>query len=105
MADFHRRSGVPRATVYTWIAGTRLPDPASCDTISDALGLPLDAVLIVAGHRPNIEQINPDDQDAVRIARVIARWTPAQRKWLLDLMERTDAMLGDDDNGDDAATA
>ena len=40
-------------------------------------------------------------------SRVIARWTPAQRKWLLDLMERTDAMLGDDDgaNGDDQATA
>lgn len=30
-AEFARRADVPRATVYTWVRGTRVPDPASCD--------------------------------------------------------------------------
>lgn len=42
----------------------------------------------------------PNDATAAQISRTLARWTPEQRRWLLDLMERTDAMLGTPDADD-----
>ena len=40
------------------------------------------------------------DYDAItaRITRTVANWTPEQRRWLLDLMDRTDAVWRDDES-------
>lgn len=72
VSDFHRESGVPRATVYTWYAGTRVPDPASCDVISDILMVPLDEVLAVAGHRPDIDELL-SDPDRAKLMEKLSR--------------------------------
>jgi len=74
-ADFHRRADVPRPTVYTWVKGTRLPDPASVDVIADVFGLNVDDVLAIAGHRPHVDPIPPDDprRELVAIAERLDR--------------------------------
>lgn len=60
-ADFARRLNVAPQVVSKWMLGQRLPDPHSCDLIADALSLDLDLVLWHAGHRPNLDVIDPDD--------------------------------------------
>lgn len=75
-SDFHRRSGVPRSTVSTWATGVRLPDPASIDLIADVFGLPVDTVLTIAGHRPDVEALDANDPRellAQRIRRIHLR--------------------------------
>lgn len=49
--EFARRIGMAAASVYRWVAGERVPSTRSCDIIADVLGLPLDDVLTIAGHR------------------------------------------------------
>jgi hypothetical protein len=39
-----------------------VPDPQSCDRIADVLGVDPDLVLTLAGHRPAIEPLQPDDE-------------------------------------------
>jgi transcriptional regulator with XRE-family HTH domain len=53
-SEFARRTEVRQGMVSNWITGKRIPDPGSCDRIADALGLPIDEVLIQAGHRPRL---------------------------------------------------
>lgn len=38
-----------------------MPDPPLCDVIADVLGLDVDDVLTIAGHRPSVVAIPPDD--------------------------------------------
>lgn len=100
------RIGVDRGYISTIENGKRNWPQQYVPAIADALGLDQTDMAIAAGLITGIRRSPPAyDADSAHIARVIARWTPAQRKWLLDLMERTDAMLGDEPNGDDAATA
>lgn len=60
-ADFVRRADLSTSTVSTWTTGARNPDPRMCDVIADVLGVDIDVVLLMAGHRPNVEAIDPDD--------------------------------------------
>jgi transcriptional regulator with XRE-family HTH domain len=69
-SDFFRESGIPRPTIYSWVNGTRHPDPESIDKIADVFGLPVDVVLTVAGHRPNVEDLDPDDPRELLAERV-----------------------------------
>jgi hypothetical protein len=59
-----------------WVGGKRLPDPDSCLKIADALHVDPDLVLTLAGHRPNVEALKPDDPrvDLIALARRV-RWT------------------------------
>ena len=57
-ADFARAAGLPTGTVSRWVRGERVPTPLHADLIADVLGVDLDIVLAVAGHRPNVD---PDD--------------------------------------------
>ena len=88
-ADFVAASGVPSATVSTWVRGARVPDSASCRKIAETFRVDLDTVLVVAGHRENVEERDPDDQAellAQELRRV--RWTnPARREALRVMLE------------------
>lgn len=66
-ADFARASGFPTGTVSRWMRGERVPTPPNCDTIADVLGVSLDTVLAVAGHRPD-----PAPDDPPEVADLIA---------------------------------
>ena len=82
-SDFARRVGASTGLVSMWLAGKRVPSPASCDRIADVFGLPVDDVLTLAGHRPATEPIRPDDPRAELIGLVKrVRLTP-ERVWLL----------------------
>lgn len=69
-ADFARNFGFATGVVSNWVTGKRVPDPASCERIADALNVDPDMVLIYAGHRPNIEELAPDDPRTDLIALV-----------------------------------
>ena len=59
-ADFARLAGVNPSLVTRWLHGTK-PSPESCDLIADVLGVDLDLVLGLAGHRANVDELEPDD--------------------------------------------
>ncbi len=103
MLDLALRVGVAQSTITRLEHDdyAQIPKPDLTQALSRELGIPEVSFLTAAGYR--VSDADPPDDDATEIARVIARWTPAQRRWLLDLMQRTDAMLGDDD--DDEASA
>lgn len=60
-SDLARKLNRPPSMVNRWASGKRVPSPGSCDLIADALSLDLDLVLWHAGHRPNLDVIDPDD--------------------------------------------
>lgn len=84
-ADFARRLNVSPQVVSKWILAQRIPDPASCDRIADVLGVDLDLVLWQAGHRPNVERIDPDDPRTVLGALINAiDWSQGDRFHFLE---------------------
>jgi len=74
-ADFARAADIDVSMVSRWLQGRR-PDPASLERVASALGVDLDALLTLAGHRPR----SPRDDDP-RVASLVAKvrqvtWTP-----------------------------
>ena len=55
-ADLARRVGLPAGTINRWLTGERRPSSRSCDLLADALRVDLDAVLALAGHRPDVDE-------------------------------------------------
>ena len=68
-ADLARKIPTSEGTVSHWLRGDRIPRPASCDRIADALGLSIEEVLRVAGHLP--PDVSPDQPDRIRLHVVI----------------------------------
>lgn len=92
-ADFARRIGKSSGAVNMWINGNRIPDPASCDLIADALGrgVSLDDVLIAAGHKdaPDSRRLNADQERIIERIRRLP-WDDGWTKWfdgMLDVAE------------------
>ena len=56
------KAGLSKSSISAYVNGERVPDPASCDRIADALGINLDVVLSQAGHRPQVERVPASDQ-------------------------------------------
>ena len=54
-AELARRLHVPSGTISRWMTGERQPSSRSCDLLADVLGVDLDLVLTLAGHRPGPE--------------------------------------------------
>lgn len=74
-ADFARAVDVDVSMVSRWLHGRR-PDPASLERVAAALGVDLDALLTLAGHRPHSAR-----DDDPRVAALVAKirqiqWTP-----------------------------
>ena len=67
-AELARRLQVPSGTISRWMTGERQPSSRSCDLLADVLGVDLDLVLTLAGHRPGPEMDAPDDQRAAIVA-------------------------------------
>lgn len=88
-ADFHRESNVPRSTVSAWYRGVRVPDPPMCEVVADAFGISVDAVLELAGHRPQVEELAPDDPKRELIATV-DRLAPTKVQTALRLLRALD---------------
>lgn len=70
MSDLARRMDVSPSLISRWARDDRLPSPESCDRIADALGIDVDRVLVLAGHRPDIEAIPIDDARSTLLALV-----------------------------------
>ena len=52
-ADFARATEIDVSMISRWLQGRR-PDPASLERVAVALGVDLDALLTLAGHRPRL---------------------------------------------------
>lgn len=59
--ELARRLGTHSSVVSRWVRGERVPDPESVDRLADVFGLRVDDVLAIAGHRPHVEPLPPDD--------------------------------------------
>jgi transcriptional regulator with XRE-family HTH domain len=73
--------------VSRWLQGRR-PDPASLERVASALGVDLDALLTLAGHRPQ----SPRDDDP-RVAALVAK--VRQVTWTAERFLIVDALLDD----------
>lgn len=93
-ADFTRISGIPSSTVSQWSTAKRTPDPEACLKIADVLHVDPDLVLVFAGHRPNVEELAPDDPrvDLIALVRRV-QWT-AEREAIVRGMLETMIKLG-----------
>lgn len=69
-ADFARRMGVSTGSVTMWMSGKRRPDPASIQRIADVLFVSADDLLVIAGHRPPDDNVDPDS-DLARILGMV----------------------------------
>lgn len=88
-ADFARRLGTSPGNVSRWMTGERVPDPSSIDKIADVLGVDLDLVLALAGHRPPDTELNPDDPASAIIALVKqVQWTDERAETITATLER-----------------
>jgi transcriptional regulator with XRE-family HTH domain len=67
---FAKKYGFAPSTVGAWYRGERVPDPPSCERLADVFNADSDWVLTLAGHRPNIEDLPPDDPRTDLIALV-----------------------------------
>ena len=85
--DFARATGVDVSMVSRWRQGRR-PDPASLERVATALGVDLDELLTLAGHRPR----SPRDDDP-RVAALVAK--VRQVTWTAERFLIVDALLDD----------
>lgn len=60
-AELSRKLETSQSTVNNWVLGNRIPQPESCDRLSDVLNIPLDVVLAKAGHRVELGGEVPAD--------------------------------------------
>ncbi len=71
LSDFARRANVDSSMVSRWARNERLPSPESCDVIADVLGVDVDLVLSLAGHRP--AEVGDDPPDLRRLTSLLRR--------------------------------
>jgi transcriptional regulator with XRE-family HTH domain len=95
MADLARHLETPNATVARWMSGDRRPSPESCDKLADALRVDVDRVLVLAGHRPDIEAIPVDDR-ATTLMSMLRRVDLDQPERYETLYQLLDHMLNRD---------
>lgn len=87
--DLANRIGVSKGTVSRWITDERVPDTTSCDLLADAFLVPIDDVLIAAGHRPPDARFAPDDpRSAVAALARRVTWTPERQGAIEALMRQ-----------------
>src|SRR5215212_7617386 len=86
-ADFARAAGVDVSMVSRWLQGRR-PDPASLERVASALGIDLDTLLTLAGHRPR----SPRDDDPW-VASLVEK--VRQVTWTTERFLIVDALLDD----------
>lgn len=60
-ADFARAANIQPGVVSHWMWGKRRPNPESADLIADVLGVDLDFILNLLGHRPMSERVDQRD--------------------------------------------
>lgn len=70
--EMARLIGVSSSVYSKWVRNERVPDPASCDRIADALHFDRDYVLALAGHRPDLD-LAEERPDEVAIRAIIPR--------------------------------
>ena len=86
-AEFARQTGSAPSRVNDWIRDVRMPSPASCERIADALRIDVDEVLarVYVGHRLN----HVDDAETaamiVKLRRI--QWTPDRRHMIDSMLE------------------
>ena len=64
-SEFARQIDRPASMVNRWVRGERLPSSASCELISEKLGIPVEVVLYHAGHLKDLRSFDPDDPRAL----------------------------------------
>lgn len=84
---------VSTGTISRWVRGDRVPTPESCDLLADVLGVDLDGILALAGHRPLDTMYRPDDPRNDIISQ-LPKLTDAQVMVLLDMAESMQKRLG-----------
>lgn len=95
-ADFARKLGVGTGTVANWATGARIPSPGSVDRVADAMGVDVDYLLTVTGHRPPVFEIDPDSPEA-KLVPLIRQVDWASRPGRLEEIEAEYRMMIDFD--------
>ena len=58
--------GLCQPTVARWLAGIYAPNTSSCQKLAEYSGIPIEKVLSIAGHLPQVAQTEPADWPEIR---------------------------------------
>lgn len=86
-ADLARRMGVANGDVSRWARDERTPSPVTIDKMADVLSVDVDFLLTLAGHRPQVIEIDPDSPTA-RLMPLIERVNWDAYPGRLDTLEK-----------------
>lgn len=81
-SELARKLETSSSAVSGWVRQGRVPTPESCDKIADALGIPVDEVLMAAGHRPR--GLDEWDEDVREVASLMQRLPDNERDAVRD---------------------
>lgn len=81
-SDLSKRSGVPVATISTHVTGEYVPRPPALRKYANALGLPEQYLMVLAGHATQSPTAPPPDLQAIYdlLGGVWASTTPTERE-------------------------
>jgi len=77
-------AGVSPNAVNAWRRGLRIPDPAYCEKIAEALHLPVEDVLRAAGHLPPLEEGAEEPALPAWLTSLLLELDQAERETLAD---------------------
>lgn len=95
-SDLAHRLNKPPSMVSRWLMGQQ-PSTQSCDVIADTLGMDLDTILVLAGHRPSPVRFDPNDRvgELLALAKRVDWSQPGRLKTVRTILE----MYLDEDRG------
>lgn len=91
-SDLANRMQVNRSMVSKWARGERIPDPPHCRSIAEAFAVPLNEVLVLAGHVPVSLRDEPDHPVRQRLHELVDVIDPDILAHHLALLERIHAL-------------
>lgn len=81
-ADMARQTGFASSVISTWTQGKRLPTPESLEVVSRALAIPIDELLVQAGHRPRLRV--DDDPQVVELGSLFRQLPANERDYVME---------------------
>ena len=53
--------GISHATVSRWLSGNDIPNTSSCRRLAEYSGIPVEKILSVVGHIPNVSEVKSEE--------------------------------------------
>ena len=83
--ELAERVGVSQTQISSYLRGKRRPSPETCVRLAEALAVPVDEVLILAGHRPPLAA--DGDMELKELVEILRQIPSDQRPPIRDYLQ------------------